>query len=139
MKKITNSSEETKALAKELSNQLKGIIGLVGGLGTGKTVFVQGLAEAMGINEVVNSPTFVLMKIYQAKDATSLVHVDAYRLNSFDELKAIGLEEYLNNQDYLVVIEWADKVPAIKKYPKYQEIVFKEGKHENERVISYKG
>jgi len=146
MKKyITNSSEATKRLAKKLAPQLKGgeVIGLVGELGTGKTVFVQGLAEALGIKETVNSPTFVLMKIYgitPAKGGKSgikhLVHIDAYRLESFDQLKEIGAEEYLNQKDCLIVVEWADKVPEIRKYPKYKEVTFKEGKSLEERVIS---
>ena len=149
---ITISPEETKELAKQIAAGLKGgeILGLVGELGSGKTVFVQGLAEALGIKEIVNSPTFVLMKIYkipfdfaQGRQDTrytirELIHIDAYRLESFDQLKEIGAEEYFNRKDCLVVIEWAEKVPALRNYPNYQEINFKEGKQMNERMIEIK-
>jgi len=140
---ITNSLDETKLLAKDFVKNLKGgeVLGLVGDLGTGKTVFVQGLAEALGVKEIVNSPTFVLMKIYTIRDTRyvirNLVHIDAYRLDSFDQLKEIGIEEYLNQKDCVVVIEWADKVPSIRNYPKYQKIIFKEGKSSEERVIIF--
>lgn len=138
---ITNTPEETKDLAKEIAKDLKGgeIFGLVGNLGAGKTVFVQGLAKAFGIKEIVNSPTFVLMKIYIIQNSKlkiqHLIHIDAYRLDSFEQLKEIGASEYLNQRDCVVVIEWADKVPEIRKFPEYQEIIFKEGKSLEERVI----
>ena len=139
---ITNSPEETKEFAQEFATKLKGgeILGLVGELGAGKTVFVQGLAEALGVKEIVNSPTFVLMKIYLIQDTRykiqDFVHIDAYRLDSFSQLEEIGVEEYLNKKDCLVVVEWADRVPEIKKYPKYKEISFTEGREENQRTIT---
>ena len=145
MKKfISKNPKETKKIAGKLLKNLTGgeILGLIGNLGSGKTLFVQGLAEAMGIKEVVNSPTFVLMKIYKIRDSRlvirELVHLDAYRLNLFAQLKEIGVEEYLNKKNCLMVVEWADKVKEIKKYPKYQEIIFEEGNNVNERIIKIK-
>ncbi len=138
----TNSPKETKKLATEIASQFKGVrvIGLVGELGAGKTVFVQGLAEAMGITEVVNSPTFVLMKNYEVHEPEStvhnLVHVDAYRLNDSQELNDIGLEEYLNKKNTIVVIEWADKVKDLLPVDSVM-IEFKE-ETENKRVIQVK-
>jgi len=136
---ISNSLQETKQFAKEFVKKLKGgeVLGLVGELGAGKTVFTQGLAEALGVEEIVNSPTFVLMKMYKTKNSKlkTLIHMDAYRLESFNQLKEIGAEEYINKKDCLVVIEWADRVPEVRKYPKYQEIVFLEGENENQRAI----
>ena len=117
-----------ETLAKELAKELRGgqVIGLVGELGSGKTTFVQFLAKALGVKEKVNSPTFVLMKIYQIPGNNKqtnfklpipkikqFIHVDAYRLNSAEELENIGLRDYLNCLDTLVVIEWADKVKEI--------------------------
>lgn len=124
MKKYTSKSPaKTKELAAIISRQLKGgeVLGLIGDLGSGKTVFVQGLAKALGVKKTVNSPTFVLMKIYDLRKAIhnirqyirQLVHVDAYRINNYQELLDIGLQEYLGCQDCLVVIEWADKVKKI--------------------------
>jgi len=149
---VTSSIKETKDFAKKIIAQLKngGILGLVGELGAGKTVFVQGLAEALGIKEIVNSPTFVLMKEYQVtsnnqqdtnklqiSNIKQLIHIDAYRLDSFSQLQEIGAEEYFNKKDCLVAVEWADKVPAIKQYPNYQEINFQEGKKDKERVLTF--
>lgn len=138
---LTNSLEETQLLAKKLAATLKGgeTIGLIGDLGAGKTVFVQGLAKGLGIKETVNSPTFVLMKLYAIHNPRStihdLVHIDAYRLNNSEELKNIGLEEYLGRKDRVVVIEWAEKVKDL--LPKSSVIIeFKEGQNENQRIIT---
>ena len=101
----TKSELETYELAKKLALKLKGgdIIFLNGDLGAGKTTFVKGVAKALGIKQNVTSPTFTLLKTYEAKDFT-LVHVDAYRLegSSFEEL-----EEYLSN-DNVIFIEWSN-------------------------------
>lgn len=140
---IAYNPAETKNFAQQFVKNLKtgGVLGLVGELGAGKTVFVQGLAEALGIKEIVNSPTFVLMKIYKTEDQRSkikdLAHIDAYRLDSFEQLREIGIEEYLNKNSCLVVVEWANRVPAIKQCPNYHEINFKEGKNDNERILTF--
>lgn len=136
----TNSAEETKKLASETAHSLKGgeVLGLVGDLGAGKTVFVQGLAETLGIKEIVNSPTFVLMKVYQVSNQQSaiskLIHVDAYRLSNSQELKDIGLDEYLAQKDSVVIIEWADKVKDLLP-PGSLMIEFKAGPVENQRIV----
>ena len=135
---ITNSQEETINLAKEYITTLKGnVLGLIGDLGTGKTVFTQGLAKELGVKEIVKSPTFVLMKVYDTnhKVIKKLVHVDAYRLTNAQELIDIGLTEYLNKKDTLVVIEWADKVKDF--LPKETIMInFKEGNNINQRIIN---
>ncbi len=115
---ITNSEKETFEFAKKFAKKLKSgeVIGLVGDLGAGKTVFTKGLATGLGIKDNINSPTFVVMKVYEIANRKSqianLIHVDAYRLKSEKNLKNIGLEEYLN-KDNIVVIEWADRVKKI--------------------------
>jgi len=133
---------DTKKLAIEVANKLKGgeVIGLIGELGAGKTTLVQFLAKALRVKEKVLSPTFVLMKIYKIsnnkKQITNFIHVDAYRLNNGDELKSIGLEEYLGRKDSVVVIEWADKVKEI--LPKGAMIItFKESDNERQRIIEF--
>ena len=114
---ITNSEKETKAWAKKLSKQLTGgrVVSLEGNLGSGKTVIVKAVAKALGIKEIVNSPTFVLMKVYKVRSGPikNLVHVDAYRLDGATELLEIGLADYLGQPDSLVLIEWGDKVKEI--------------------------
>lgn len=117
MKYITRSVKETKELAKELVKSLKAgqVIGLSGDLGAGKTAFTQGLAKALGVKSIVNSPTFVLMKVYEARHKVikTLVHIDAYRLDEGSNLEALGIEEYMADPQTLVVVEWVEKIKKI--------------------------
>ena len=110
---ITNNIEETNQIAKDLAAKLRGgeVIALSGNLGVGKTVFVKAVAAAMGIKEEVTSPTFVLMKVYDIKHKgiRQFVHADCYRLDGVEDLKDIGLSDFLED-DIVVVIEWADKI-----------------------------
>ena len=116
----TNSAEETMSLANDLAQGLTGgeVITLQGDLGAGKTVFAKGLAEALGVTEVVNSPTFVIMKIYkleaQNESLKELCHIDAYRLGSSEELEAIGSEDYLCRPGVITLIEWPELVSGLK-------------------------
>ena len=140
MQKITTSSEkETLNFAKQYARELRGgeIIGLIGELGAGKTVFTKGLASGLGIKQTITSPTFVLMKIYSVKDKKikQLVHVDAYRINKPKELAAIGIEEYFNNNDTVMVIEWADKIKKI--LPKETRCITIKNQGETNRIINY--
>lgn len=143
MKTTTYSSVETKKLAEKILRDLKGgdILGLVGDLGSGKTVFVQGLGNALGLKAKIQSPTFILLKVYHLpkpwKKIKTLVHIDAYRLKNSDQLYDIGFLDYAKRKDALTVIEWIDRVTEIKKQPNYKELMFKFGKGENERIISY--
>ena len=85
-KYVTNSPEETYALARRLAQQLKGgcTIALDGGLGAGKTVFVQGLAAGLGIEKPILSPTFTIVRQYNGR--LPLNHFDVYRLEDPQEL-----------------------------------------------------
>lgn len=139
MKKfITKSEKQTIALGKKIAKQLHGkeVLGLIGELGAGKTVFIKGLALGLDIKKTVTSPTFVLIKIYKTKKTKVhwFCHVDAYRLNSSKDLIDIGLKDWLNKPNTVTVIEWAEKVKDI--LPKNAIIVtLKIGKKQNERVI----
>jgi tRNA threonylcarbamoyladenosine biosynthesis protein TsaE len=86
------------------------MIGLVGGLGAGKTHLVKGIAAGLGVRDErsVNSPTFVLVNEYDGR--LHVFHVDAYRLTSFHELEALGFEE-MCSAGGVVLVEWADRVP----------------------------
>ena len=136
---IITTLEDTQRLAENLASELRGglprrnkaqaglpteasaqegvVIGLVGNLGAGKTTFVQFLARALGVKENVNSPTFNIIKIYKVKGqrlkVKCFVHIDAYRLNSPEELTALGVEEYFNDPHTVTVIEWADRARDI--------------------------
>lgn len=107
MKKIytTHSKEETQTLASNLgSNLTKGTtILLFGNLGAGKTTFVQGLAKGLGVNDRVNSPTFVIMKEYEGR--LPLVHIDAYRLEGVNQ--DLGFDDYADDE-VVKVIEWPE-------------------------------
>lgn len=111
------SAKQTFNFAKKFSKNLTGgqTLGLIGNLGAGKTIFAKGLARGLGIKKSLTSPTFVLMKVYQVKykSIKQLVHIDAYRIKSASNLKAIGAEEYFNQPDTIAVIEWADKIKSI--------------------------
>lgn len=118
MKYITNDDTETFVLAQNLAQNLNGgdVIGLVGNLGAGKTVFSQGLAKGLGVNDNVTSPTFVVMKIYDCHNHPTILqfcHIDAYRLRGGADLLALGVEDYLGEPSTLTVIEWSDKVSGV--------------------------
>lgn len=141
MKKIiTNSETETFALGKKIAKTLKGseVIGLIGDLGTGKTIFTKGLAAGLGIKQNINSPTFVLMRVYkirsQKSEVKNFVHIDAYRLKSTQDLIAIGGQEYFNRPNTITVIEWADKIKKV--LPKKTRLIKITIKGKNRRQIN---
>ncbi len=84
-----------------------GVVALQGELGAGKTTFVQGMAQALGLQRPVTSPTFTLCGEYPG-GRQLLVHMDLYRLHTPDDLLAIGFQEYLDRQA-LVAIEWPER------------------------------
>lgn len=97
----------TRRLATQVAAQLRAgdVIILTGDLGAGKTTFTQGLATALGITAAITSPTFVLARHHNhPTDGLNLVHVDAYRITTADELTSLDLETWLS--DSVVVIEW---------------------------------
>ena len=88
---------------------------LSGELGAGKTVFVKGLAQGLGMNSrEVSSPTFVLANQYTSPESRFLHHVDFYRLESFEELESIGFFD-LGGDKSVLVVEWGDRFPAALK------------------------
>ncbi len=115
MKVISKNEQDTIDFALDLAKKLQGgeVLGLVGDLGAGKTTFTKGLAQALGVKQNVNSPTFVLMKIYPVrghKTIKHLAHIDAYRLTSAADLEAIGAQDWLGRADTVTVVEWADLI-----------------------------
>ena len=134
---ITHSEKQTLNLGKNFALELKGgeVIGFIGELGTGKTVFIKGLAQGLNIKNIITSPTFVLMKVYKTKGVIKqLCHVDAYRLNSSQDLIDIGIKDYLSKKTAVTVIEWANQVKNI--LPKNKILVkIKFGKKQNQRIL----
>lgn len=111
---LSNSEQKTKQIAAKLARENKGnVFALTGELGAGKTIFVQGFAKGLGIQEKIISPTFVLIRQHKIPDSKkTLYHIDLYRIA---ETTNLGLEEILFSQDNIVLIEWAEK---LKKLPK---------------------
>lgn len=145
MKKIISKNEkETLRFAKKFAKSLRGgeVVGLIGELGAGKTVFVKGLARGLGVRQEIHSPTFLLMKIYNVRPSTNsghkikhLCHVDAYRLTGTDELIDVGLTEWLGKDNIVTVIEWADKVPELLRGKKVIKINFEFGERAETRIL----
>ena len=108
----SKSEEKTKEIGRMLGKAaLPGLVlALIGDLGAGKTVFVQGFAQGAGVQGIVNSPSYVLMNIYHGR--LKLYHFDFYRLDDEDELFELGLDEYFYG-DGVALVEWADKFPAV--------------------------
>jgi tRNA threonylcarbamoyladenosine biosynthesis protein TsaE len=107
---ITHSEAETADVARHLANSLApgSIVLLYGDLGAGKTAFVRGLAEGLGIDpEEVSSPTFVLIQEYRG-GRLPLFHADLYRLDDPREVDELGLEEL--GADGVLAVEWAEKL-----------------------------
>ncbi|MBI2640263.1 MAG: tRNA (adenosine(37)-N6)-threonylcarbamoyltransferase complex ATPase subunit type 1 TsaE [Candidatus Sungbacteria bacterium] len=137
---VTKSPRETQKVAQMLARTLLkshfNTIALEGELGAGKTTFVQGFAGALGIREKIQSPTFVLLKIYKIKKGRvrHLIHIDCYRLKSAEALIHLGLKNLLEDKDAIILIEWADRVR--KFLPKNTVWVrFKHGSNHRERIL----
>lgn len=129
--KITTRNEfETIELAQNFESEKfpNMIICLDGELGSGKTVFTKGIANALGINESITSPTYTIIKEYDGE--LPLYHMDVYRLNG--NIEGLGLEEYFTKGG-VVVIEWADTIKDILPEERL-EIQFKVV-DENKRVL----
>jgi tRNA threonylcarbamoyladenosine biosynthesis protein TsaE len=109
----TRSPEATRRLGRKLGRLLRpgDFVGLIGELGAGKTLFVRGVAEGAGVpaDEYVASPTFAIVNLYR-RGRLPLQHADWYRIESADELYAIGFHDLVGG-DAATVVEWADRVP----------------------------
>lgn len=107
---ITKTAQETRNCGKKLAEKIKngGVVCLYGDLGAGKTTFVQGIAKGLGVKKKITSPTFVLIRQYN-----NLYHLDLYRLNSLEEIKALGVEEIWQDKKNILIIEWPEKIEKI--------------------------
>ncbi|MDP1689960.1 MAG: tRNA (adenosine(37)-N6)-threonylcarbamoyltransferase complex ATPase subunit type 1 TsaE [bacterium] len=119
MQKMVRTLSELEEEAARFVDTLAPITGatlvtLSGELGAGKTAFTKAVARAFGVEDIVNSPTFILEKIYQLRGETPkfkrLVHIDAYRLEKESDLAPLGFDELMQNRDNLILFEWPEKV-----------------------------
>lgn len=109
----TNSPQETFSVGRQLGEKAfpGQVITLTGDLGVGKTVFTQGLAKGLGIEEPVNSPTFTIVQVYD-EGRLPLYHFDVYRIGDIEEMDEVGFEEYVMG-DGVSLIEWANLIEEI--------------------------
>jgi tRNA threonylcarbamoyladenosine biosynthesis protein TsaE len=112
--RISRSPEETRDLGKDLARTLEpgSVVALIGPLGSGKTVLVQGICTGLGVEKTVTSPTFVIINEYPGSLNRSPIwvyHFDLYRLENIDEFLRLGYEEYFFGKG-ITLIEWAEKI-----------------------------
>ncbi len=112
-KMITHSEQETLALAKEFARGLMpgDVVCLSGDLGAGKTVFTKGICRQLGVEEMVNSPTFTIVNEYSGANGSVIYHFDFYRLEEEEELLEIGFDDYLNS-GAVCLMEWPEKISS---------------------------
>jgi tRNA threonylcarbamoyladenosine biosynthesis protein TsaE len=130
----SHSPEETGRLGKQFAASLRGgaVVALTGDLGTGKTHFVTGVCEGLGVRSHVASPTFTIVNEYPSESCT-VVHVDLYRIGSSHELRELGIEEYFGER-FICLIEWAERM-AIYLPQSYIQVKLAYGEEDNDRVI----
>lgn len=132
----TQSPDETRIVGAALAPTLLpgDVISLSGDLGAGKTVFVQGLATALGVDSAVTSPTFTIVHEYEGR--YPIIHMDVYRLDSFQEVLDLGFEELLDPQAILLV-EWGEAVTPL--FPRsYLEIDIRQMDEANLRQFIFR-
>lgn len=121
---ITHSVDETREFGYRLGHLLLPgtVVALSGDLGAGKTTLTQGIARGLGIDARVTSPTFTLVNEYDAGSLGRLIHMDSYRLGDSQgdsrddvvtEAGTFGIEEVLDDEDAVVVIEWAERLASV--------------------------
>ena len=109
----TRSAEETYQLGFEIGQKAQAgqVYTLVGDLGVGKTVFTQGLAKGLEIEEAINSPTFTIVQVYE-DGRLPFYHFDVYRIGDICEMDEIGYEDYIYGEG-VTLIEWANLIEEI--------------------------
>ena len=140
---ISKNEAETEEFARLVSSQIKAgdVLALFGELGAGKTTFTKALAKFLGVNATITSPTFVILKNYKInqpvsdnlKEAKELIHVDCYRFDSENDAFSVGLDEYFERKDTIMIIEWPEKIESL--LPKKAKKIIFSYLGENERKI----
>ena len=135
---ISKSEQETERIGSEFAASLPGgtVVAMYGDLGAGKTAFVRGMAQGLGITQRVTSPTFTIVNEYEG-GRLPLFHFDMYRLHSAEELFDIGWEDFLSRGG-ICAVEWSENIQeALEPGTVYVDI--RRGQGEQERIISIKG
>ena len=138
MEHYSKRPQETEALGQALVQTLApgAVVAFSGDLGAGKTAFVRGMAQGLGITQRVTSPTFTIVNEYEG-GRLPLFHFDMYRLHSAEELFDIGWEDFLSRGG-ICAVEWSENIQeALEPGTVYVDI--RRGQGEQERIISIKG
>lgn len=134
------SFDEINKIIDKLSQRIKTdnikSIALIGDLGTGKTHISKRICKNLGVTENVKSPTFTYLLEYDLEDI-KIVHFDLYRLSNIDELYEVGYQEYVDADNTLLLIEWANNVPEVVEETSI--VINLEYFDENSRSVSIKG
>ena len=134
------SFDEINKIIDKLSQRIKTdnikSIALIGDLGTGKTHISKRICKNLGVIENVKSPTFTYLIEYDLEDV-KIVHFDLYRLSNIDELYEVGYQEYVDADNTLLLIEWANNVPEVVEDASI--VINLEYFDENSRSVSIKG
>jgi tRNA threonylcarbamoyladenosine biosynthesis protein TsaE len=111
----THSEEDTEEVALCLAAYIPfgSAVALQGNLGAGKTVFARGFIRGFGIKDVVSSPTFTLIKEYLADNDQWIYHLDLYRITDIESALVFGIDEYINDDNAIALIEWAERIDEI--------------------------
>lgn len=143
MEKVIRTLEELEGEARSFAASLvpaegATLVTLSGELGAGKTAFTKAVARALGVTDIVNSPTFVLEKIYALSDGRPfkrLIHIDAYRLEKGRDLVPLGFEELVQDPQNLILLEWPEKIADALPAPTARiSIVVQD---DDSRILSY--
>jgi len=137
----STSEDETHSIAAEFASKLqKGdIVTLSGDLGVGKTEFVRGVCSYFQVEDIVTSPTFSIINLYRGQmpsgESVQIIHVDLYRLKSKQELKTIGLDEWLALPDAIKLVEWPEKANGALNRSRYSVTIRAVPGNEEQRQI----
>ena len=135
----TKTEKETMAVGQALAKTVgeKVIFTLEGDLGAGKTHFVKGFVKGLGSDELVTSPTFTLLNVYE-NGSRKVYHFDMYRLSSREEAEELGFEEYfdMNTLDGIVFVEWPTQVEGLIACPHIEINITKLENDERKIVVS---
>ena len=114
MEIVTTGVDQTFLLGEELGVLLRGgeVIELVGDIGAGKTALTKGIAKGLGVDDDVQSPTFTISRVYQARDQIRLAHYDFYRLQEAGIMNA-ELDQSVRDPETVTVVEWAEIVDGV--------------------------
>lgn len=142
LEKKTSSESETIELGLLFSNQLSpgDIVALFGEVGSGKTVFIKGICRGLRTDELVNSPTFIILNEYHGRISDNKIiirHFDFYRVEKSKDIDELGIDEYIGAPDSVALIEWSEHIQDHLK-GKYWKVQFqKENDHTRKIRIEF--